>query len=130
MQLINCFGKVAYFVDFEAIDDNDNYDRNIKDECNANVSDVELIDDEINFDECVKTYYAFTNVNRHLEDAMQDSFIDFDFYQEANNYCLDDYDQSDDVIEEFKDSTKKVNDFKGMLLFPHSLENKDSFYSN
>ena len=59
---------------------------------------------------------------------MQDFFIDFDFYQETNNYCLDDYDQSDGAIDEFKDSSKKVNDFKGTLLIPHSLENKDSFY--
>ena len=25
------------------------------------------------------------------EDTMQDSFIDFDYSQEANNYCPDDY---------------------------------------
>ena len=59
---------------------------------------------------------------------MQGFFIDFHFYQETNNYCLDDYDQSDGAIDEFKDSTKKVNDFNGKLLIPHSLENKDSFY--
>ena len=34
---------------------------------------------------------------------MQDSFIDFGYSQEANNYCPDDYDPSDDVIDEFKD---------------------------
>ena len=119
---------MADFVDFEATDDNDNYDSNTKAELDANVSDVEFIEDENSFDECVQTYYAFTNVNIRLEVAIQGFFIDFHFYQETNNYCLDDYDQSDGAIDEFKDSTEKVNDFKGKLLIPHSLENKDSFY--
>ena len=59
---------------------------------------------------------------------MQSSFIDFDYSQEVNNYCPDDYGPSDDVIDKFKDSSKKVNDFKNTVLIPHGLENKDSFY--
>ena len=76
----------------------------------------------------VLKHTVFTNVNRRLEDAIQDSFIDFDYSQEANNYCPDDYDRSDDVIDEFKHSTKNVNDLKSTLLIPHGLENKDSFH--
>ena len=113
--------------DFEAVNDNDNYDSNIETELDANIGDVEFIDDENDFNESVETHYAFTNVNRHPEDAMQDSFINFDYSQEANNYCPDDYDSSDDVIDEFKDSSKKVNHFRSTFLIPHSLENKDRF---
>ena len=83
---------MADFVDFQAIDDNDNYDSNTDAESDANVSDIEFIDDENDFNESVETYYALTNVNRCLENAVQDSFIDFDYSQEANNYCPDDYD--------------------------------------
>ena len=55
-------------------------------------------------------------------------FNDFDFSKEANNYCPNDYDPSDDVIDEFKDSAKKVHDFKSTHLIQHGLENIDSFY--
>ena len=123
---------MADFVDFQAIDDNNNSnnnnDSNTEAEPDANVSDIEFIDDENDFNESVETYYVFTNVNRRLEDAIQDSFIDFDYSQEANNYCPDDYDRSDDVIDEFKHSTKNVNDLKSTLLIPHGLENKDLFH--
>ena len=121
-------GKMADFVNFEAVDDNDNYDNISEDEVNESVSDVEFVDDENIFDENLKTYYATTNVKRSFEDAMQDSFIDFDYSQEANNYYPDDYVPSDDIIDEFKDSAKKVEYFKSTLLIPHSPENKDSFY--
>ena len=66
------------FVGFQAVDDNDNYDSNAKTELDANIIDVEFINDENDFNKSVETYYAFTNVSRHLEDAMQNSFIDFD----------------------------------------------------
>ena len=46
------------FVDFEAIDDNDNYDNNPEAELNANVSDVALISDRNKFYESAETYYA------------------------------------------------------------------------
>ena len=116
------------FVGFQAVDDNDNYDSNAKTELDANIIDVEFINDENDFNKSVETYYAFTNVSRHLEDAMQNSFIDFDYFQEANTYCPDDYGPSNDVIDKLKDSSRKVNDFKNTLLIPHGLENKDSFY--
>ena len=94
---------MANFVEFEAADDNDNYDSNAETELDANICDFELINDENNFNESVETYYAFTNVNRRLEDAMQDTFIDFGYSQEANNYCPNDYNPSDEVIDEIKD---------------------------
>ena len=118
------------FVGFQAVDDNDNYDSNAKTELDANIIDVEFINDENDFNKSVETYYAFTNVSRHLEDAMQNSFIDFDYFQEANNYCPDDYGPSNDVIDKLKDSSRKVNDFKNTLLIPHGLENKDFILKN
>ena len=53
MQEINCFSKITDFVDFQAIDDNDNYDSNTDAESDANVSDIEFIDDENDFNESV-----------------------------------------------------------------------------
>ena len=53
----------------------------------------------------------------------------FDYSQEANNYYPDDYDPSEEIIDEFKDSAKKVEDFKHTLLVPQGFENIDSFYS-
>ena len=47
---------------------------------------------------------------------MQDSFIDFDWSQEASNYCTDDYDPTKETIDEFKDSAKKIENFKQTLL--------------
>ena len=68
------------FVNFEAVDDNvdeiDDYEEILP----KNVSDVEFIDDNV-YDENITDYYAFTNVSRRVEDAMQDSFIDLDYSQ-------------------------------------------------
>ena len=120
------FDKMADFVEFEvALDDNDNNDDYNSEAEDTNVSDIDDFIDGINYDESVEHDYAFANVNRHLEDAVQD---DFDFSQEANNYCCDNYDPSDDVIDEFKDSAKQVDAFKSTLLILHGLENIHSFY--
>ena len=120
---------MADFVNFEPFTDS-NIDEIDVDEQNmsVNVSDVDFIDDENNFDKNVEDYYAFTNVNRSVEDAMQDSFIDFDYSQEANNYCPDDYNTNKEIIEKFKDSAKKVEDFKLTLLILQGFKNIDSFY--
>ena len=56
---------------------------------------------------------------------MRDSFIDFDYSQEANNYCLEDYDPNNQLIDKFKESRKKVEDFKSTLLIPEGFENID-----
>ena len=49
---------------------------------------------------------------------MQDSSIDLDYSQEANNYCPEDYDLNNEIIDESKDSQKKAEDFKNTLLNP------------
>ena len=41
---------------------------------------------------------------------------------------ITDYDPSDGIIDEFKDSAKKLDYFKSTFLVPHGLENIDSFY--
>ena len=56
---------------------------------------------------------------------MEDFFIDIDYSQETNNYCLDDYNPSEEIIDEFKDSAKKIKDFKRTLLIPQGFENID-----
>lgn len=38
---------------------------------------------------------------------MQDSFIDYDYSQEASSYSADDYGPSKEIIDEFEDSAKK-----------------------
>ena len=116
---------MAEFVNFEAVEDNvdDVIDVDEGQEMYKNVSDGDFIDDENNFDENVEDYYAFTNVSRSVENAIQDSFINFGYSQEVNNYCKDDHDPSEEIIDEFKDSAKKVEDFKHTLLIPQGFEN-------
>ena len=117
------------FLDFEAAEDsNINKIDDTEENLVENVSDVDFIDDETEFNGSVADYYAFTNVNRSAEDAMQDSFIDSDYSQEASNYCPEGYDPNNEITDEFKDSGKKVEDFKSTLLIPQSFENIDSFY--
>ena len=71
------------------------------------VSDNDFIDDaEIN--ESVEGHYAFTNVNRNYADAVYDSFSDFDFDQELNNYCNENEVCNLSVVE-FKDHKNKLS---------------------
>ena len=112
------------FLDFQAFEDSkvneiDNTEENLVD----NVIDDDFIDYENEFNESAADYYAFTNVSMSVEDAMQDSFIDFDYSQEANNYCPEDYDSNNEIIDEFKNSGKKIKDFISTLLIPQGLEN-------
>ena len=117
------------FVNFEAVDDSNVDEIHDAEQILAeSVSDVEFIDDENVYDENITDYYAFTNVSRNLDDAMQDSFIAFDYSQEVNNYFPEDNDPNNAIIVEFKDSAKKVDDFESTLLIPHDFENIDSFY--
>ena len=126
---VNCFGKMADFINFEVVEDSNIDDINVDEQnMSEKVSDVDFIDNENDFDENVEDYYAFTNVNRSVEDAMQDSFIGFDYSQESNNYCPHDYNPSKEMIDEFKNSAKKIEDFKRTLLILQSFENIDSFY--
>ena len=41
---------------------------------------------------------------------------------------MDDYDLAKEIIDEFKDSAKKVEGFKQTLFVPQGLRNIDSFY--
>ena len=97
---------MADFVNFEAVEDSNIDEIGVGDEqiISENVSDVDFIDNQNDFDENVEDFYAFTNVIRSYEDAMQDSFIDFDWSQEASNYCTDYYDATNETTDEFKDS--------------------------
>ena len=116
------------FINFEAVEHNMDEIDVVEENMIENVSDVNLIDDENNFDENIDDYYAFTNVNRSVEAAMQDYFIDFDYSQEANNYCSDDYYPGKEITDQFKYSAKKVEDFKSTLLITQGFGNTDSFY--
>ena len=50
------------------------------------LSDEEFIDDSV-IEESVTDHYGFTNVSRDYTEAVKDSFSDFDYNQEPNNYC-------------------------------------------
>ena len=120
---------MADFVNFEAAEDSNIDEINVDEQnMSENISDVDFIDDENDFEENVEDYYAFANVNRSVEDNMQDFFIDFDYSQEANNYCPDDCDRSKEINDKFKDSAKKIEDFKHTLLILQDFDNIDTFY--
>ena len=125
----NYFGKMTDFFNFEAVkDSNVNEISDTEENLDENVSDHDFIDDGKEFNESVADYYAFTNASRSVEGAMQDSFIDFDYSREANNYFPEDYDLNYEINDEFKDSGKKVEDFKSTVLIPQGFENINSFY--
>ena len=90
------------------------------------VSDNDFIDDT-EIDESVEDHYAFTNVNRNYADAAYDSFSDFEFDQEPNNYCNEN-EACDLPVVEFKDHKRKIEQFVDTLVNPHGLNNKDSFF--
>ena len=90
------------------------------------LSDEEFIDDSSVVEESVTDYYGLTNVSREYDDAIQDSFSDFDYNQEANNYCNDD--ELFDEIDEFKDFKFRVEKFKKTLINPQGFDNKNSFF--
>ena len=71
------------------------------------MSDNEFIDDN-EIDKSVEDHYAFTNVNRNYADAVYDSFSDFDYDQEPNNYCHENEVCNLPAVE-FKDHKKKLS---------------------
>ena len=73
------------------------------------MSDTEFIDNT-EYNDSVENYYAFENVSREYRDAIGESFAVFGFSQRPNNYCSND-NICDEVIQEFKDSKKKVDKF-------------------
>ena len=97
---------MADFVLSEAeVEDNVHNDMSIVSE--ERQSDTEFIDDA-EYDEGVENYHAFDNVSRDYNDAINDSLSGFDFSQEAANYCSDN-EIEDVVVDDFKDSKKKVD---------------------
>ena len=125
------------FFDFEATVD-DVYDDDDDDDEIASVSnnDINFIDDQTYTDDNLENYYAFTKVSRSVEDAMQDSFLNPDSNESPTdagaaaeaNYCYDNYDPVQDEIDEFRDSTTRVEEFKHTLFCRQGAQNPDSFY--
>ena len=87
-------------------------------------SDRELIDVAEN-DKSVENHRAFDNVSRDYDDAINDSLSGFDFSQEAANYCSDN--EIEEVVNNFRDYKKKVDDFKKTFVNPRGDNNSDSF---
>ena len=92
------------------------------------LSDEEFIDDSNVYEQNPSDYYGFTNVTREYDDAIQDSFEDFDYTsQEASNYNSEISDLPP-RIDEFKDFEYRVKKFKNTLINPHGLNNENSFF--
>ena len=118
---------MSEFVCFEAEGDNDvNLDDERLGEVET-VSDTKFID-YAGYNEGVEDYYAFSNVSREYDDTIGDSFADFDFSRGPNSYFSDD-DICDEMIDEFKDSKIKVDEFKKALIKPQGNENINSFFT-
>ena len=121
---------MADFLLSEAVDDDDVIDEgnegNINEE--MTISDEEFIDDsEIN--ESTIDHYGFTNVSRDYTEAVEDSYSDFDFDQEPNNYCNEN-EIRDLEIDNFKDYKSKIENFVKTLINPQGLNNDDSFFNS
>ena len=94
------------FLFSEATDEDGSLVDETKDEIET-VSDNVFVDDTV-IDEGVEDHYAFTNVNRNYADPIYDSFSDFDFDQEPNNYCNEN-EVCNLTVVEFKDHKKKLS---------------------
>ena len=103
------------FLFSETIEEDSSLVDESEDEIEA-VSDNYFIDDT-EIDESVEDHYVFTNVNRNYADAVFDSFSDFDFDQEPNNYC-DKNEVCNLTVDEFKGYKQKIDLFIGTLINP------------
>ena len=106
--LVRFFRKMADFIDFKA----DDVDGNVIDKFDLaaqTVSNNEFIDGETQVAKNIENYCAFANVSRSVEDAMQDSLLEWDNSEsqhEMNNYCNDNYDPNSEQYDKFKNSAK------------------------
>ena len=106
------FGNMVDFINFEAVKNDIDEGAIMEiDKCELAeaVSDKEFIDDETQVDGNIEDYYGFANVSRSIEDAMQDSFLEFDSnesHHEVNNYCNDNYNPDSEQINGFRDFDK------------------------
>ena len=89
-------------------------------------NDREFIDDT-EYDESVESYCPFDNVSRDYNDAINGSLSGFDFSQEATNYYSEN-EIEEEVIDNFKNSKKTIDEFKKTLVNPHGDDNSDSFF--
>ena len=83
--------------------------------------------DDAEYDKSVENHRAFDNVSRDYNDAINDSLSGFDFSQEVTNYYSDN-EIEEEVVDDFKDSKKKVDEFKETLVNPHGHDNSDFFF--
>ena len=121
---------MADFLLTEAVDDDAIVKGNIDFKGNINeemtISDEEFIDNsEIN--ESITDHYSFTDVSRDYIEAVEDSFSDFDFDQELNNYCNEN-EICNLEIDNFKDYESKIENFVKTLINTQGLNNDDSFF--
>ena len=124
---------MADFINFETVQDDVNDAIMEVGECEPAqaVSDNAFIDDETQIDENIEGYYAFADVSRSVKDAMQESFLKSDSsesHHEVNNFCDDNYNPDSEQIDEFRDSAKRIEEFKCTLSCLNGLVNLDSFY--
>ena len=123
--MINLFGKMVEFVLSEAeVENRFCNDMSIGSE--GRESDREFIDDATYYKN-IEKYRVFDNVSRDYDDAINVSLSGFDFSQEATNYCSNN-EIEEAVIDNFKGSKKKVDEFKKTLVNPHRDDNSDSFF--
>ena len=103
------------FLDFEAIDE----DLGLHNDDNANAEnddDGNVNDNFIDTTGLIMNYYWFDNVTKSADEALNGMLL-FDYeYQEANNYCREDFNITNEKIDEFQDSKKKA-----MILKKHCL---------
>ena len=122
---------MADFLLTEAVDEDDvvnadDHEGNIFNEGSMTLSDEEFIDDS-DVEESLTDHYAFTNVSKDYTQAVEESFFDFDYDQEPNNYCNEN--KIDDLeIDNFKDYKSRIEKFTKTLLNPQGVNNKDSFF--
>ena len=84
---------------------------NIKSNEDMTLSDEEFIDDSVVEESSISDYYGFTNVSKDYTQAVEDSFSDFDYDQEPNNYCNEN--EIDNLeIDDFKNYKLKIEKFK------------------
>ena len=57
---------------------------------------------------------------------MQDAYINYES-QEANNYCREDFDPENEIIDCFKDTAKKIDEFKKSFLVCEETDCIDLF---
>lgn len=119
---------IVEFLNLEAINEDNpkNIDKNdFEIDETGNLVD-NFIDGRGESEQTVEDYYAFHNVTRNIVDALQDAFINYES-QEANNYCREDFDPENEIIDCFKDTAVKIDEFKKSFLVCQETDCIDLF---